>query len=61
LGCTFFTKIFFNNVVIEKSEPIPFDAKKPKELVVISGKGGTGKTSIATASLAPELRMSEKP
>ena len=45
-------KIFYNNVVIEKTEPISLDAKKPKELVIISGKGGTGKTSIAAAFCA---------
>lgn len=36
-------------------------AKKPKELVIISGKGGTGKTSIAAsfAALAKEIVISD--
>ena len=43
---------------LDKSGELPFAraAKKPKELVIISGKGGTGKTSL-TASFAALAAM----
>lgn len=44
----------------DKKQVIP-KAKKPKELVIISGKGGTGKTSLAAsfAALAEEIVISD--
>ncbi|MCK5595794.1 P-loop NTPase, partial [bacterium] len=38
---------------IEKAKPASFsNANKPKELVIISGKGGTGKTSLTASFVA---------